>query len=310
MELRHLRTFVVAAETLNISAASRRLGVTQPALSRQIRELEQAVGQPLFVRHPGGLRLTASGTALKERGTKAMAAFDEALRCARGEDASAPTALRVGYYGTMGTWASVLAPAFEKMGPTTTFSVIESTSGQLVVELREGRLDVAVLGPGEYPGIPGVTLERVCQFPAMVLAPVNHRLAKKRAVALEDLRDEEIISLSPESAPGRDNAFIAACRAKGFTPRITAIGASIPEAITAGIKRMGVGIVGNFAMNLPYPGVVYIKLKPPGVTLDLFVAYQTGSDAARSLAALIAVEARRAVASVRQRAERPVSRAD
>src|SRR5206468_2648000 len=57
MELRHLRTFVTVAETLNISAAARRLRVTQPALSRQIRDLEFAVGHPLFVRHPGGLRL-------------------------------------------------------------------------------------------------------------------------------------------------------------------------------------------------------------------------------------------------------------
>lgn len=299
MESRHLRTFVVAAETLNISEAARRLRVTQPALSRQIRDLEHEVGHPLFVRHPGGLRLTPAGVILHEQGTKALAAFDEALRCARGEDMKKPTVMRVGYYGTMGTWASVLAPALEKMGPATTFSVAELTSGQLVVELREGRLDVAVLGPGEYPKIPGVTLELVCQFPAMVLAPINHRLAKKRQLALEDLRDEEIITLSQESAPGRDNAFIAACREKGFTPRITPIGASIPEAITAGIKRMGVGIAGNFAMNLPYPGVVYIKFKPPGVMLDLFVAYNAGSDAARALAGLIAVEARRAVTSVR-----------
>lgn len=299
MEIRHLRTFVVAAETLNITAAARQLGVTQPALSRQIRELEEAAGHALFIRHPGGLRLTAAGEVLKDHGAKALAAFDEALRAARGEGAKAPSVLRVGYYGTMGTWSSVLAPAMEKLArkfPAVTCSVAEMTCAQLVGELREGRMDVAVLGPGDHPAVPGVTLESVCQFPAMVLAPINHRLAKKRSVAIEELRDEEIIGLSPESSPGRDRAFIAACRAAGFTPNIVSFGSSIPEAISAGIKRMGVGIAGNFAMNMPYPGVVYVKLKPPGVMLDLYAAYVQESAPARCLGELIGAEARRAVA--------------
>lgn len=299
MELRHLRTFVVAAETLNISAAARQLRVTQPALSRQIRELEHAVGHPLFVRHSAGLKLTPTGTVLKERGSKALDAFDEALRAARGEAAKGPTVLRIGYYGTLSIWASVLAPALEKMGrkfPDTTYSVVELTCGQLITELREGRLDVAVLGPGEYPHIPGVVVRPVCQFPGMVLAPINHRLAKKRQVTIEDLRDVEIISLSHESSPGRDKSLIAACRAAGFTPKITNFGSSLPEAIPVGIKRMGVGIVGNFAMSAPYPGVVYIKLKSPGVMLDLYAAYAEGSVVASYLGELIEVEARRAVA--------------
>lgn len=301
MELRHLRTFVVAAETLNISAAARQLHVTQPALSRQIRDLEHAVGHALFVRHPGGLRLTPTGAVLKERGSKALEALDDALRCARGEGEKAPTVLRVGYYGTMSIWASILAPALDKMGrkfPDTTYSVVELTCGQLITELREGRLDVAVLGPGEYPRLPGVVIERVCQFPAMVLAPINHRLAKKRQVAIEDLREEEIISLSHESSPGRDQAFIAACREAGFAPKITNFGAGLPEAIPVGIKRMGVGIVGNFAMNAPYPGVVYIKFKPPGVRLDLHAAHVEGSAPAAHLGELIALEAQRVVARV------------
>jgi DNA-binding transcriptional LysR family regulator len=299
MELRHLKTFLVAAETLNISAAARQLHVTQPALSRQIRELENAVGHSLFVRHPGGLRLTAAGAALKERGSQALQAVDDALRAAQGDAAKEPAVLRVGYYATIDTWAKILAPALDKFGrqhPETTFSVQEMSCAQLVTELREGRLDAAVLGPGEYPHIPGVKLELACQFPAAVLAPINHRLAKKRAIALEELREEEIIGLSPESSPGRDAAFVAACRAAGFTPRITYLGHSIPEAIMAGIQRQAVGIAGNFAMKAPYPGVVFVKLKPPGVMLNLYVAYAESSAAARRIGELVSAEAQRVVA--------------
>lgn len=298
MELRHLRTFIVAAETLSISAAARKLRVTQPALSRQIRDLEHAVGRPLFVRHTGGLRLTPTGTVLQDRGCRVLEAFDDALRAARAEGERPPAVLRIGYYGTMSVWANLIAPALDRMGtqyPDTTYSMVELTCGQLVTELREGRLDVAVLGPGDYPAIPGVTLGVVCRFPAMVLAPINHRLAKKRLVAIEDLRDEEIISLTPESSPGRDRAFVAACAAAGFTPRITHSGTGMQEAIPIGIKRMGVGIVGNFAKNSPYPGVVYIKLKPPGVMLDLHAAHVQGNATAAHLCELIGAEARRVV---------------
>ena len=302
MELRHLRTFLVAAETLNISAAARQLGVTQPALSRQIRELEREVGHSLFVRHPGGLRLTATGEVLRERGGRALVEMDAALREARGEGAREPAVLRVGYYGTMVIWSRILAPAFEKLGrshPGLTYSLVELTNTQMVAGLREGRLDVALLGPGDTPSLPGVAWETACDLPATVLAPVDHPLAKKRRLALTDLRDHEIVALTPESAPGRDQALLAACRAEGFTPRILNVGSTLLEALSIGVQRKAVGVVGHLGRGAPYPGVVYIPLKPPGVTMRLHVAHVAQSTAARALAELIGVEARRAVTSVR-----------
>ena len=300
MELRHLRTFLTVAETLNISAAGRRLRVTQPALSRHIRDLEHTVGHELFVRHPGGLRLTAAGITLRDHGIKALAAVDEALRCARGAGAKEPAVLRVGYYGNVTIWALILAPALRKLArkfPHTTCNVVEMTGGQMMKELREGRLDAAVLGPGEFGRIPGVKIEVACTVPALVIMPVNHRLAKKRLVALDDLRGEEVISVTPEAAPGRDRAFVAACRAAGFTPKIVNVATNLPEAIMTMTKRMAVGILGSFASHAPNPGMVFIKLKPPGVQLDIYAAHLQTSASAGYLAELIVAEARRAALS-------------
>lgn len=300
MELRHLKTFLAAAETLNISAAARRLHVTQPALSRQIRELEDEVGQPLFVRHPGGLHLTEAGAELRVRGARAVELFDDTLRAVRGRTEPAPVVLRVGYYATMDTWAKILAPAMDKLArrvPQLGYAVLDRSCGELISDLRAGRIDVAVLGPGAYPQIEGVTISVACSFPAAVLVPINHRLAKKRLLALEELRDEEIVTLTAESAPGRDAAFVSACVAAGFTPRLSCVGRNIPEAITAGIQRQAIGIAGNFAMTAPHPGVVFIKLKPPGVLLDLHVAHVEATPLAQSLAELIVTEARRVIGS-------------
>jgi DNA-binding transcriptional LysR family regulator len=275
MELRYLRTFLIVAETLNISEAGRRLRVTQPALSRQIRDLEQIVGHELFIRRPGGLRLTPTGRILREQGTKAVMAVDEALRSARNVGAKDPPVVRVGYYGNVGIWALILAPALkqlERKFPEVACQVTEMTGGEMVTALRKERLEVAILGPGDFGRIPGVKMEIACTVPGMVIMPLNHRLAKKRLVSVEDLRDEEIVSVTHEAAPGRDRAFIAACRAAGFSPVILNAATNLPEAIMIMTKRMAVGVLGSFASLAPHPGVAFIKLKPPGVLLDIHVA--------------------------------------
>ncbi len=300
MELRHLRTFLVAAETLNISAAARQLGVTQPALSRQIRELEQAVGQALFVRHPGGLRLTAAGARLRAPGEAVVAQAQRALQAARGAGEQADEVLRVGYYGSVGIWNSLLATAIDRLQaelPAITCQLAEHSCGQLVGELRAGRLDLAVLGPGRYPRIPGVQLRRVGGMAAWVLMAANHRLAKKRAVRLTELSDEPIIGLSGREAPERDREFIAACQAAGFTPRIANIAATPQDAFVALKRRGAVAIFGSPACAVPVPGGVFVPLQPPGVRLSLHVAHATAVPAAGRLAALVAAEAGRVLAA-------------
>src|SRR6187549_2138130 len=100
IEFRHLRTFLAVTDTLNISEAARRLHATQPALSRQIRYLEHAVGNALFIRHRDGLRLTVTGAALREQGSKVLDAVEAALRSAREAEKRQAATVRLGYYGS------------------------------------------------------------------------------------------------------------------------------------------------------------------------------------------------------------------
>jgi len=296
-EARHVRTFLVVADALNISEAARRLNVTQPALSRQIRELEEGVGHPLFVRHPKGLRLTEAGETLQAEGRKAAAAMDAALAAARDAGERQASCLSVGYYSNICVWANVLGPAFEKLGrryPRITTNLTEAPSAQLVAEVAAGRLSVALLGPGEYPPVPGVVFEVACSVPAIVMMPLNHRLAKKRQLALADLRGEEIIGLSPEMSPGRNRALLAACAAVGFTPQISAVASGVPELMVAVKKRMAVAILDAFARVAPLPGVAFVGLKPPRVMLDIQVARSSQpSPAALLLSEMMVAEARR-----------------
>lgn len=298
MELRLLRTFVAVAETMNISAAARRLRVTQPALSRHIHALEHIVGHPLFVRHQKGLRLTATGVTLRDHGAKALAAVDEALRNARGAGSREGTVVRLGYYG-ISIWETLLAPAVEAFArkfPQVTLNMVEQSSVHLAADLKEGHLDVALLSSGDYDRIPGVQSQVACTVPAMIVVASNHRLAKKRHVALRELQEEEIIGFRHQDAPGRYRNFIAACRDTGFTPRVTYLASIFPELCMAVKKRMGVGIISSFASPVPHPGVVFVKLKP-SVQMEVFTAHTLNAPpAAVELGELIAAEARRAAA--------------
>jgi DNA-binding transcriptional LysR family regulator len=243
------------------------------------------------------MTLTATGAVLYQDGAKALTAIDDVVAATRQTAATAGVHLRVGYYGGASVWAKLLAPALEKLGNKyrhATTKVSELPGRPMVAELQAGRLDVAVLSPGDYGEVPGVVIEVACTIPAMVMMPANHRLAKRRQIALEDLRDEEIIALTAETAPGRDRPFIAACRAAGFSPNINNVASNLLDGIMTMKKRMGVAIIGSFAMKEPLPGIIFVKLKPPAISMDVLVAHQRASAEARCLAGLIAVEARRA----------------
>jgi DNA-binding transcriptional LysR family regulator len=154
---------------------------------------------------------------------------------------------------------------------------------------------VALLSSGDYERIAGAVSQVVCTVPAMVVVAANHRLAKKRVVSLEDLRAEEVVGFKHQDAPGRYRNFLAACRDAGFSPRVTYVASIFPELCMAVKQRMGVGIISSFASPVPHPGVVFIKLKPPGVQMEIYTAHAVNAaPAALELERLIAGAAKRA----------------
>jgi|GEM_PF-1137079 len=304
MEIRHLRTFLTVADTLNISEGARRLRVTQPALSRQIQDLEHSVGHALFYRRRGRLQLTATGIKLREHGSKALASMDEAMEIARGTGRTEKTELRIGYIGSVGMWASIVMPAvkrlqseFDHVAPL--FS--EGSSAELVSDLREGRLDVAVLGPGDAGRMPGIVSTLVGTVAAEVMLPADHRFAKKREISLGDLRDEVVISFARHLVPGRDRTLTDCCRAAGFKPRIKAVATGMEDLILAVSNHAGIAFVTPFARSAPHPGVIITKLKSPAVMLDAYVACSPKAGvAAHRLAELFVAGMRRALSAIRR----------
>ena len=300
MELRHLRYFLAVAETLNISEASRRLRVAQPSLSRQIRDLEFEVGHPLFDRHKGRLSLTAAGKALRKGVAGVALQVEAALADARKAGAEPTAELRVGYYGLM--WATIVASAlrqYRRMFPRAAVTFAELSPAQINEELKNGTLDVAVIGHGTAAFSRECVVLEIASVEALVAVSTESPLAKRRILSLADLRDHTFVTYASEYAPGRDSSLMRACRVAGFKPRLLREAWGLPALLLSVAENRGVAIVSPFAPRAPHPGVVFARLRPPGVSFEISVVYRRLLPPGRRLAELIAELSRRELRSGR-----------
>jgi DNA-binding transcriptional LysR family regulator len=146
MELRQLRYFLAVAEESNITRAARRLHVSQPALSQQIRAIEKIVGGELFDREPNGVRLTPAGEALLEPASKALAVVTEGIQAARDASLARCDLLRVGIPSTDGLseMTPLILSAYNATFPTVRMFFRSLDPGELYNGLPDDTIDVAL----------------------------------------------------------------------------------------------------------------------------------------------------------------------
>src|SRR5512132_1074237 len=148
MELRHLRYFVAVAEELPLGRAAERLNIAQPPLSRQIRDLEREVGTPLFERVPRGVELTPAGRAFLPEARLTLAQAERAQRTAQRAARGESGRLRVGFVEAA-TYSGILPDVlsfFRMHLPSIGLSLLEMDSMQQADALREGRIDIGIVG--------------------------------------------------------------------------------------------------------------------------------------------------------------------
>jgi LysR family cyn operon transcriptional activator len=208
MELRHLRYFVAVAEAGSVSLAARRLNGTQPALSRQIQDLEQDLGVRLFDRIGRKIVLTGDGDELLDRARRLLAdaeAFRERAQALGGGEGGI---LRIGATPQFieAALPEVLA-RYHRARPGVEVRVIEDGAGSLLSRVHQGELHLAI-GVLRAEGLQSRLL-----YPLRVLAVMtrHHRLARRRNLAVTDLAGEGILML--ERGFQTRDLFEEACRA-------------------------------------------------------------------------------------------------
>jgi LysR family transcriptional regulator, benzoate and cis,cis-muconate-responsive activator of ben and cat genes len=146
MELRHLRYFVAAAEQENVSRAAAKLHVSQPGVSRQIHDLEEEIGFPLFERSAQALKLTEAGRKFLEEARAVLQRADEAVKNARAVAAGAGGEIHVGYAPSLTIQILPRAlRAFQSKFPRTRVSLHDSSTEEMLAGLRAGKLQVTLM---------------------------------------------------------------------------------------------------------------------------------------------------------------------
>jgi LysR family transcriptional regulator, benzoate and cis,cis-muconate-responsive activator of ben and cat genes len=203
VELRHLRYFVVVAEMENVSRAALKLHVSQPALSRQIRDLEDEIGFSLLERTAKSVRLTEAGRTFLNDARALLQNADEAVTKARAAATTEPTELHVGYSPT--PFAEILPKtlrAFQKAMPNVHVRLHDWSNNAIRDGLHDGRLQLGlIVPPVKASSMRDLRYEELFHQRVCVAVAPQHRFARRRAVPLTEVAAEPLIGLTREDYP-------------------------------------------------------------------------------------------------------------
>jgi DNA-binding transcriptional LysR family regulator len=246
MEIRHLRHFVVVAEEEHFGRASRRLSIVQPALTRQIHDLEQDLGVPLFGRSGRNVRLTNAGRVFLEEARRLLAELDRAKYrtqlAARGQTGTLTVAFVNGMTDTP-LLPTVLAE-FRGAVPDVALDLRGLRSHEQEVALRNHEINIGFC----YflpPDLPTLQSQYVSTTRILLAVPKGHRLERKARVFLRDLRDEPFVWFPRGAIPTYHDRIAHACHNAGLSMRVVSEAAQEPMLL--GLVAAGVGV--TFALD-------------------------------------------------------------
>jgi len=242
MELRQIRSFLSIAETLHFGRTAELIHLSQPAVSLQIRALEEEVGVRLFERNRRKTTLTAAGVAFRDDAAAALSQLDQAIRRARLAASGKLGLLRIGFVSTAGNEiVPNIVRQFRKSNPEVEFSLRNILTAEQVRMLVTGSLDVGFLRMpvGEHSALEVVTVHRE---PFVLVVPSSHKLAKRKRVRLREVAGQDFVMYERTYAPGFHDSMFGILRDAGIVPNVTQTAVEIPMLISLVASGMGITI--------------------------------------------------------------------
>jgi LysR family transcriptional regulator, transcription activator of glutamate synthase operon len=272
MELRQLRYAVAVATHRHFTRAAAAVPVAQPALSHQIRLLEQELGAELFDRSRGGVRLTEAGEIFLLRARRALAELDAAR-----DEIAALKGLTTGrlVLGAMQALAGLDLPrliaAFHAAYPGVDVSLREDSTRDMLIMTAGGEIDLAIAALDvERPA--GLETAPLVREPVLVAMPAAHRLAAQRTVAVRELRGETFIFFKPGT--GLRVVSERAAEQAGFVPRVGFQTSSHDRLLALVGEGLGVAFVPASAVSDPPPPGIAVRPASPAVDRTVGVVWR------------------------------------
>ncbi len=273
MELRHLRYFLAVAEEGNFTRAAARLGIGQPPLSQQIRDLETEIGAMLFHRVPHGAELTAAGAAFLPEAKASLAAAEKARLAAQSANRGETGRLSLGFTASsaFNPIVSTTIRRFQARWPDVLLSLTEMNTLGLVQKLERGELDATFMRPGlDDPD--GIRLKRLPDEPMVVALPASHALARQKTLPLASLAKEPFILFPRLVGLSLYDDVVRACREAGFELTVAQEAPQISSVVNLVAADLGVSIVPASISQIKLAGVAYRPIQGPPAVARLALA--------------------------------------
>ncbi len=244
MELRHLRYFVVVAETENVSKAALRLHVSQPSLSRQVRDLEEELGFSLLERRAKSVRLTEAGRVFLMEAREMLARVESGVQRARAAALGGGGVLHIGYAPTL--TARILPPALKAMQvamPRVELKLHDASTREMLVGLRDGSLQIAITVRPSGSALRGLRFEPCATESLRLAVSPTHPLARKQEVALGSLARQRILGYNRQDYPEYHDMLEKLFGGMKPMPRVVEEHDGVSSLISAVAASDGVAIV-------------------------------------------------------------------
>ncbi|MFI0940609.1 LysR family transcriptional regulator [Streptomyces sp. NPDC021020] len=257
IDTRLLRYFAAVAEEGHLTRAAERLFISQPALTKQIKQLETHLGVELFTRSRAGMSLTEAGRALAERVPLVLEEWDVALRDTRGASSRAAHVLRVGFVASAANESTQeIIGSFARYRPGWRVDMRQTDWSDPTAGLADGQVDAALLRL-PFPGQDRLRVEVLITEPRWVGIATTHPLAELAEIPFRRLWDEPFVATPPESGWWRDY-WLAADERDGVPVRIGAVANNPDEWLTAIANGYGVSLTPEATARFyQRPGVTY-----------------------------------------------------
>lgn len=275
MELRHLRYFVAAAEEENISRAALKLHVSQPGVSRQIRDLEQEIGFPLFERGAKNLKLSAAGKTFLTEARAVLQHAEDAVKKARAATGGVQGEIHVGYAPSL--TVQILPPtlrAFQQQFPKVRVVLHDLSTGEMLAQLRGGKLQIAMMVGVSRKLTRGLEFVELASYPTRLAVNPKHFLAAAKKVSLEQIGREPLVIYNRAEYPEYFSMLENLLAGVGTKPRVAEEHDGVSGIILAVESGAGVALVPNCLACLVGPRLKLIPLVGAAPDISVIAAWK------------------------------------
>ncbi|SDM10265.1 transcriptional regulator, LysR family [Oryzisolibacter propanilivorax] len=262
LETRSLRHFVAVAQELHFGRAARRLNISQPPLSISIRQLEERMGTPLFIRTQRSVELTAAGRVLLDKALLILGELEDAVVSTQAAGKGYHGVLRIGYTAAS---AYKVVPevigAFHESYPLVELELLEMVSTEQVMALRQQRIDLGVLRPVPIKA----PLRSLCLLrePLVLALPQSHPFGQSSRISLADCDGAPFIGFDLRHAPYFNGMVEEALRQARITPRFVQRATQTHAIVAMVAAGLGVALVPETCMRIHMENLTFRALAEP-----------------------------------------------